>query len=351
MSCFATPKLRSTSNTSSPSAWRKWHWSRKKRALPRQKENKTAGKKSSLGNVENAALTPTRKTRPKQKCACTETAMVKKKWMMAKQLHERKKLRATARAAAKEDNNAKLDEELEKLARELEEPNIGVNRQKELMTLMVDKTVDNAAIKKLTMEEVESSAIGTTPLSASYESSSSSSSSFRLSSDDNDKEDRKMPAKPSPKIAANKATDTTSDRKNSPSLFPKKLGVVVTDEKKKKDTVESSSSSCGAILIGSNNDSYLVRMGPSAASTAEDGPLRKPEPLFITTNDHDNLIPRLQDGTRLIGLKAIPFNSSTFQDDDLEEMLLLVLPMVPWEVLQKALLWLLLLSRRNTRKS
>ncbi|KAL7575415.1 hypothetical protein ACA910_007319 [Epithemia clementina (nom. ined.)] len=72
-------------------------------------------------------------------------------------------------------------------------------------------------------------------------------------------------------------------------------------------------------------------MEPSAASTAEDGPLRKPEPLIITTNDHDNLIPRLQDGTRLIGLKAIPFNSSTFQDDDLEEMLLLVLPMVPLE--------------------
>ncbi|KAL7579267.1 hypothetical protein ACA910_011424 [Epithemia clementina (nom. ined.)] len=76
--------------------------------------------------------------------------MVKKKRMMAKQRHERKKLRATARAAAKEDNNAKLDEELEKLARELED----VNLKKELMTLMVDKTVDNAAIeKKLTMEE------------------------------------------------------------------------------------------------------------------------------------------------------------------------------------------------------
>ncbi|KAL7570274.1 hypothetical protein ACA910_020695 [Epithemia clementina (nom. ined.)] len=74
--------------------------------------------------------------------------MVKKKRMMAKQRHERKKLRATARAAAKEDNNAKLDEELEMLARELEEPNIGVYRKKELMTLMVDKMVDNAAIKK-----------------------------------------------------------------------------------------------------------------------------------------------------------------------------------------------------------
>ncbi|KAL7557461.1 hypothetical protein ACA910_019247 [Epithemia clementina (nom. ined.)] len=72
-------------------------------------------------------------------------------------------------------------------------------------------------------------------------------------------------------------------------------------------------------------------MEPSAASTAEDGPRRKPEPLIITTNDHDNLIPRLQDGTGLIGLKAIPFNSSTFQDDDLEEMLLLVLPTVPLE--------------------
>ncbi|KAL7574367.1 hypothetical protein ACA910_008468 [Epithemia clementina (nom. ined.)] len=107
--------------------------------------------------------------------------MVKKKWMIAKQCHERKKLWATACTAAKEDNNAKLDEELENLARELEEHDIGVNRQKELMTLMVDKTVDNAAIeKKLTMEEDESSAIGTTPSSGSYESSSSSLSSFRL---------------------------------------------------------------------------------------------------------------------------------------------------------------------------
>ncbi|KAL7578912.1 hypothetical protein ACA910_006887 [Epithemia clementina (nom. ined.)] len=136
--------------------------------------------------------------------------MVKKKRMMAKQCHERKKLRATSRAAAKEDNNAKLDEELEKLARELEEPNIGVNCQKELMTPMVDKTVDNAAIeKKLMMEEEVSSAIRTTPLSAIDELSSSSSSSFRLSSDDYDEEDRKMPAKPSPKLMANKATDTT----------------------------------------------------------------------------------------------------------------------------------------------
>ncbi|KAL7573395.1 hypothetical protein ACA910_006502 [Epithemia clementina (nom. ined.)] len=89
----------------------------KKRASPSQKENKTVGKKSSLGNVEDAVVTPTRKTRPKQKCASTETAMVKKKRTMAKQCHERKKLRATARAAAKADNNAKLDEELEKLAR------------------------------------------------------------------------------------------------------------------------------------------------------------------------------------------------------------------------------------------
>ncbi|KAL7573500.1 hypothetical protein ACA910_019817 [Epithemia clementina (nom. ined.)] len=72
-------------------------------------------------------------------------------------------------------------------------------------------------------------------------------------------------------------------------------------------------------------------MGPSTASTAEDGPLRKPELLLIITNDHDDLIPRLQDGTRLIGLKTIPFNSSTFQDDDLEEMLLLVLPTIPLE--------------------
>ncbi|KAL7572710.1 hypothetical protein ACA910_008982 [Epithemia clementina (nom. ined.)] len=72
-------------------------------------------------------------------------------------------------------------------------------------------------------------------------------------------------------------------------------------------------------------------MGPSAASTAEDGPLCRPEPLIVTTNVHDDLIPRLQDGTRLIGFKVIPFNSSTFQDDDLEEMLLLVFPTVPSE--------------------
>ncbi|KAL7561619.1 hypothetical protein ACA910_001487 [Epithemia clementina (nom. ined.)] len=102
----------------------------KKQASPSQKENKTAGKKSSLGNVEDAAAMPTRKTQLKQKCASTETAMVKKKQMMAKQRHERKKLRATARKAAKEDNNAKFDEELEKLAQELEEPDIGVNCQK-----------------------------------------------------------------------------------------------------------------------------------------------------------------------------------------------------------------------------
>ncbi|KAL7580909.1 hypothetical protein ACA910_001176 [Epithemia clementina (nom. ined.)] len=72
-------------------------------------------------------------------------------------------------------------------------------------------------------------------------------------------------------------------------------------------------------------------MGPSTASTAEDGPLCMPEPLIVTTNVHGNLISRLQDGTRLIGFKAIPFNSSTFQDDDLEEMLLLVSPTVPLE--------------------
>ncbi|KAL7563597.1 hypothetical protein ACA910_004499 [Epithemia clementina (nom. ined.)] len=146
----------------------------KKPALPSKKENKTAGKKSSLGNVKDAAVTPPRKTWPKYKCSSTETAMVKKKRMIAKQCHERKKLRVTACAAAKEDNNAKLDQELEKLARELEEPNVGVNHKKELMTLMVDKTVNNAAMdEKLTMEEEESSAIGTTPSSASYESSSS----------------------------------------------------------------------------------------------------------------------------------------------------------------------------------
>ncbi|KAL7569406.1 hypothetical protein ACA910_009593 [Epithemia clementina (nom. ined.)] len=179
------------------------------------------------------------------------------------------------------------------------------------------------------MEEEESSAIGTTPSSASDESSSSSSSSFRLSSDDEDQEDRKMPAKPSPKLAANKAKDTTSDGKNSPSLSPKNWELLLPMEK--KDKVESSSLSCGAILVGSNNDSYSVRMGPSAASTAEDGPLYRPEPLIVTTNVHDNLIPRLQDRTRLIGFKAIPFNSSTFQDDDLEEMLLFVFPTFPSE--------------------
>ncbi|KAL7560905.1 hypothetical protein ACA910_008186 [Epithemia clementina (nom. ined.)] len=57
----------------------------KKQTLPSKKESKTVGKKSSLGNVEDAAVTPPRKTWPKQKCASTETAMVKKKWMMAKQ--------------------------------------------------------------------------------------------------------------------------------------------------------------------------------------------------------------------------------------------------------------------------
>ncbi|KAL7568037.1 hypothetical protein ACA910_004615 [Epithemia clementina (nom. ined.)] len=88
----------------------------KKQALPSKKESKTAGKKSSLGNVDDAAVTPPRKTRPKQEYASAETAMVKKKLIMAKQRHERKKLRAMARAAAKEDSNAKLDQELEKLA-------------------------------------------------------------------------------------------------------------------------------------------------------------------------------------------------------------------------------------------
>ncbi|KAL7581711.1 hypothetical protein ACA910_022252 [Epithemia clementina (nom. ined.)] len=51
----------------------------KKQASPSQEENKIAGKKSSLGNVEDAEVTPTSKTRPKRKCASTETAMVKKK--------------------------------------------------------------------------------------------------------------------------------------------------------------------------------------------------------------------------------------------------------------------------------
>ncbi|KAL7581177.1 hypothetical protein ACA910_005966 [Epithemia clementina (nom. ined.)] len=90
----------------------------KKQALPSKEENKTAGKKSSLENVADAAVMPPRKTRPKQKFAITETAMVKKKRMMAKQGHEMKELWATSRTAAKEDNNAKLDQELKKLVRE-----------------------------------------------------------------------------------------------------------------------------------------------------------------------------------------------------------------------------------------
>ncbi|KAL7580419.1 hypothetical protein ACA910_004441 [Epithemia clementina (nom. ined.)] len=140
-----------------------------------------------------------------------------------------------ARAAAKEDNNAKLDQELEKLARELEEPNVGLNCKKELLTLVVDRTVDNAAIEeKLTIEEEESSAIGTTPSSASYESSFSPSSSFQLSSDEEDEKDRKMPAKPSSKLAANKTADTTSDGKQSQSSLPKNLKGIVSNEKRKR---------------------------------------------------------------------------------------------------------------------
>ncbi|KAL7559601.1 hypothetical protein ACA910_008364 [Epithemia clementina (nom. ined.)] len=38
----------------------------KKRPLPSKKEKKTLGKKSSLGNVENAAVMPPRKTRPSE---------------------------------------------------------------------------------------------------------------------------------------------------------------------------------------------------------------------------------------------------------------------------------------------
>ncbi|KAL7556141.1 hypothetical protein ACA910_020477 [Epithemia clementina (nom. ined.)] len=56
----------------------------KKQPLPSKKEKKTPGKKSISGNVEDAAVTPPRKSRPKRKCASTETAMVKKKQMMAK---------------------------------------------------------------------------------------------------------------------------------------------------------------------------------------------------------------------------------------------------------------------------
>ncbi|KAL7563602.1 hypothetical protein ACA910_004504 [Epithemia clementina (nom. ined.)] len=63
----------------------------KKQASSSKKENITAGKKSSLGNAEDAAVTPPRKTRPQQKCASTEAALVKMKGMMAKQRHERKK--------------------------------------------------------------------------------------------------------------------------------------------------------------------------------------------------------------------------------------------------------------------
>ncbi|KAL7556726.1 hypothetical protein ACA910_019540 [Epithemia clementina (nom. ined.)] len=57
----------------------------KKQSSPSKKERKTAGYKSSLGNVEDAAVTPPRKTRPKQKCASAETAIIKKKQIMAKQ--------------------------------------------------------------------------------------------------------------------------------------------------------------------------------------------------------------------------------------------------------------------------
>ncbi|KAL7573376.1 hypothetical protein ACA910_006485 [Epithemia clementina (nom. ined.)] len=57
----------------------------KKRASPSKKESKTAGKKSSLGNVEDVAVTPPRKIWIKQKYASAETAMVNKKRIMAKQ--------------------------------------------------------------------------------------------------------------------------------------------------------------------------------------------------------------------------------------------------------------------------
>ncbi|KAL7572714.1 hypothetical protein ACA910_008986 [Epithemia clementina (nom. ined.)] len=62
----------------------------KKQASPSKKESKTAGKKSSLGNMEDAVVMPPKKTRPKRKGASAETAMVKKKWMMSKQQHEKR---------------------------------------------------------------------------------------------------------------------------------------------------------------------------------------------------------------------------------------------------------------------
>ncbi|KAL7558842.1 hypothetical protein ACA910_010092 [Epithemia clementina (nom. ined.)] len=87
----------------------------KKQALPSKKEVK---QRARMGNAEDAAVTLPKNTRSKQKCASAETTMAKKKRIMAKQRNKRKKLRAMACAAAKEDNNTKLDQELKKLAQE-----------------------------------------------------------------------------------------------------------------------------------------------------------------------------------------------------------------------------------------
>ncbi|KAL7577493.1 hypothetical protein ACA910_004774 [Epithemia clementina (nom. ined.)] len=57
----------------------------KKQALRSKKERKTVGKKSSLGNVEDAVVMPPKNTWSKQKCASAEMAMAKKKWIEAKQ--------------------------------------------------------------------------------------------------------------------------------------------------------------------------------------------------------------------------------------------------------------------------
>ncbi|KAL7573030.1 hypothetical protein ACA910_007521 [Epithemia clementina (nom. ined.)] len=66
-------------------------------ASPSQKGNKTAGKKSSLDNGEDAAVTPTRKTRPKQKLCQYRNSNGQEETDDGKQRHERKKLRAAAK--------------------------------------------------------------------------------------------------------------------------------------------------------------------------------------------------------------------------------------------------------------
>ncbi|KAL7578963.1 hypothetical protein ACA910_006928 [Epithemia clementina (nom. ined.)] len=48
----------------------------KKQGSPSKKEINSLGKKSSLCNLEDAVVTPPRKTWPKQKCSSRETAMM-----------------------------------------------------------------------------------------------------------------------------------------------------------------------------------------------------------------------------------------------------------------------------------